>query len=115
MCGIAGIVLSKSEGCHPELREPLSRMACAMRHRGPDDEGIYVAPNGRVGLTSRRLAIQDLSPAGHMPMGNETGTVWLAYNGEIYDTDDLRRELQDLGYTFRSSSDREVMLYGYKA
>ncbi len=89
-------------------------MAQAMEHRGPDDEGIWTNPNGRVGLASRRLAIRDLSPAGHMPMGNAAGNVWLSYNGEIYNADVLRTELEHGGYRFRSSSDTEVLLHGYE-
>ncbi len=115
MCGIGGILLSESTGRSVELRERLSRMACAMQHRGPDDEGIYISPDERVGLASRRLAIRDLSPLGHMPMGNAEGTLWLSYNGEVYNADELRRELQILGYVFRSHSDTEVILHGYAA
>ncbi|MEK9164401.1 MAG: asparagine synthase (glutamine-hydrolyzing), partial [Chloroflexota bacterium] len=106
-------------------------MRDAMTHRGQDDAGLFVSGDGCVGLANRRLAIRDLSPAGHMPMGNEAcaeqgrsacteqgrsdGTVWITYNGEIYNTDELRPELERLGYTFRSSSDTEVILHGYEA
>ena len=90
-------------------------MAQAMQHRGPDDEGIFTSPCGRVGLSSRRLAIRDLSPLGHMPMGNEAGTLWLAYNGEVYNAEELKRELEGLGHIFRSHSDTEVILRGYEA
>jgi asparagine synthase (glutamine-hydrolysing) len=89
-------------------------MAQAMAHRGPDDEGIYMAPNERIGLVNRRLAIRDLSPAGHMPMSNASGTVWITYNGEIYNAEALRPELAVLGYTFHSTSDTEVILHGYE-
>lgn len=90
-------------------------MARAMEHRGPDDEGIWTNRTGRIGFGSRRLAIRDLSPAGHMPMGNAASTVWLSYNGEIYNADALRAELEGCGYQFRSSSDTEVLLHGYEA
>lgn len=114
MCGIAGIVL------HPladasDLPHRLRAMAAAVAHRGPDDEGCYLAPNARLGLINRRLAIRDLSPAGHMPMAAEDGRVWVTYNGEIYNAGELRQELEAAGWGFRSQSDTEVILYGYLA
>ena len=114
MCGIAGILLRPGAN-FPDLQERLQRMATIMQHRGPDDEGIYVSPDGRVGFANRRLAIRDLSPAGHMPMGNPAGNVWITYNGEVYNADELRPELEALGYSFRSTSDTEVILRGYEA
>ena len=114
MCGIAGIVV-RPEHSLPDLRERLGAMAGAMVHRGPDDEGIFVTDDGRIGLASRRLAIRDLSPAGHMPMANGDGSVWLTYNGEIYNADELRSELESRNYRFRSRSDTEVVLHGYEA
>ncbi len=89
-------------------------MAGAMVHRGPDDEGIFFTDDGRIGLASRRLAIRDLSPAGHMPMANEDRSVWITYNGEIYNADELRAELEKGKYRFRSHSDTEVVLRGYE-
>ena len=86
MCGIAGIALNSNQTL-PDLRERLLTMREAMVHRGPDDAGLYISPHGRVGLANRRLAIRDLSPAGHMPMSNANGTVWITYNGEVYGTD----------------------------
>ena len=114
MCGIGGIFL-QSEVTLSDLRERLEAMGHAMLHRGQDDAGTYLMPHGRGGLINRRLAIRDLSPAAHMPMGNEEGTVWITYNGEIYNTGELRPELERLGYNFRSSSDTEIILYGYQA
>ena len=114
MCGIAGIVV-KPDRSLPDLRERLGAMARAMAHRGPDDEGIFIAGDGRIGLASRRLAIRDLSPAGHMPMANDDRTVWITYNGEIYNAAELRAELESLSYRFRSRSDTEVVLRGYEA
>lgn len=113
MCGIAGIALNPGQSL-PDLRERLDTMARAMAHRGPDDQGVFVAPNGRVGLANRRLAIRDLSPAGHMPMASDDGAVWISYNGEVYNADQLRRELEGLGHRFRSHSDTEVILRGYE-
>jgi len=114
MCGIAGILLRPGADL-PDFRERLQRMATLMQHRGPDDEGIYISPDGRVGFANRRLAIRDLSPAGHMPMANPAQDVWITYNGEIYNADELRPELESLGYAFRSTSDTEVILRGYEA
>ncbi len=113
MCGIAGIVVKPNKSL-AGLRERLDAMAQVMHHRGPDDQGVYVAPNGRAGLVNTRLAIRDLSPAGHMPMSNADGSVWITYNGEIYNTDELRAEFERLGYVFRSHSDTEVILHGYE-
>lgn len=87
----------------------------AMRHRGPDDESLFVTSDRTIGLTNRRLAIRDLSPAGRMPMSNADGTAWITYNGEIYNADELRSELQALGHHFTSRSDTEVILVGYEA
>lgn len=114
MCGIAGILLAEKAVPGFGLATRLKRMAQVMEHRGPDDEGIWTNQNERVGLSSRRLAIRDLSPAGHMPMGNAAGDVWLSYNGEIYNADPLRLELENRGYQFRSGSDTEVLLHGYE-
>jgi len=114
MCGIAGI-LTSSNATFPDLAERLATMTHAMHHRGPDDEGMYVSSDGRVGLGNRRLAVRDLSPAGHMPMASGNGLVWITYNGEIYNTDELRLELEREGYSFASNSDTEVILHGYEA
>jgi asparagine synthase (glutamine-hydrolysing) len=114
VCGIAGIVV-RPERALPDLRERLGAMARAMAHRGPDDEGVFITRDGRIGLASRRLAVRDLSPAGHMPMANDERTVWITYNGEIYNADKLRAELEGRGYRFRSDSDTEVVLRGYEA
>lgn len=114
MCGIAGIFL-KPERRLDDLPQRLQAMASAMAHRGPDDEGIFVAAHGRFGCANRRLAIRDLSPAGHMPMTNPAQTVWITYNGEVYNAGPLRAELERAGYGFRSTSDTEVILRGYEA
>src|SRR6266508_2554921 len=114
MCGIAGIATS-ADAQIPDLRERLEAMAGAMLHRGPDDGGVYVSHEGLVGLANRRLAIRDLSPAGHMPMSTTDGALWITYNGEIYNAAELRAELEAKGFAFRSNSDTEVILYGYRA
>jgi asparagine synthase (glutamine-hydrolysing) len=113
MCGIAGIVSIGSQERLHDLEARLSSMAACMHHRGPDDGGVYVSIGGRAGLANRRLAIRDLSTAGHMPMGNTEGTIHITYNGEIYNADELRVELERLGYSFHSGSDTEVILHGY--
>jgi asparagine synthase (glutamine-hydrolysing) len=86
-----------------------------MHHRGPDDAGVWWSTDGRVGLAQRRLAIIDLSPGGHQPMANSSGEFWITYNGEIYNYQDLRRELEARGHQLRSASDTEVVLEAYRA
>ncbi len=106
MCGIAGLVGLGD-------RHVLARMTSRLRHRGPDDAGIWSWTEERapfVGLGNRRLAIRDLSAAGHMPMCTDDGRLALTYNGELYNADELRRRLQGRGIRFRSGSDTEVVL-----
>jgi asparagine synthase (glutamine-hydrolysing) len=106
MCGIAGYAGSNRH----ELLEPMCR---AMSHRGPDDEGIWHDED--VGLGHRRLSIIDPTPAGHQPMSDALGQVWITYNGEIYNFLELRRDLEARGYRFRSKTDTEVLVYLYLA
>ncbi len=115
MCGIAGIFyLNADLPDAGQAQAALARMNQAQAHRGPDDEGTWQSPDGRVALGHRRLAIIDLSPAGHQPMTNEDGTVWITYNGEVYNFQALRSELLDLGHIFRSMSDTEVIIHAYE-
>lgn len=110
MCGIVGAV-NWADG--QALRAAIQLQA----HRGPDDGGIWEhrSPDGsHIGLGSRRLAILDLSPAGHMPMANEQQTLWIVYNGEVYNFADLRQELIGKGHVFRSHTDTEVILRLYE-
>jgi asparagine synthase (glutamine-hydrolysing) len=112
MCGISGLV-----NCGD--RETLARMTNVQAHRGPDDSGLWERRSADctyVGLGSRRLAILDLSAEGHMPMSNEDGTVWITYNGEIYNFAALRRELEgkNNAHRFRSHTDTEVVLHLYE-
>ncbi|HEX5735660.1 MAG TPA: asparagine synthase (glutamine-hydrolyzing) [Blastocatellia bacterium] len=113
MCGICGIYeYGVSE---PDVSASLvSRMRDTMAHRGPDDAGVYVTPDRRVGLGNRRLAIVDLSPAGHNPMANEDGTVWITYNGEIYNHEKLRPGLIAKGHVYRSRTDTETIIHLYE-
>jgi asparagine synthase (glutamine-hydrolysing) len=113
MCGIAGIILKPNHA--GEARALTARMCDALAHRGPDDAGIFVSPDRRVALGNRRLAIRDLSPLGHMPMILEDGRVALTYNGELYNTEELRAALEREGSVFCSTSDTEVILRGYAA
>ena len=105
MCGIAGIL--NLDGA-PASSVLLRRMTDAIAHRGPDGEGQYV--DGPLGLGHRRLAILDLSPAGRQPMATADGRYVISYNGEIYNFQELRAELQALGHRFRSRTDTEVLL-----
>jgi asparagine synthase (glutamine-hydrolysing) len=110
MCGIGGLV-----NCGD--KEALERMNVVQSHRGPDDVGLWERNFGDgtyMGLASRRLAILDLSPDGHMPMPNEDGSVWIAFNGEIYNFADLRRELEAKGHRFRSHTDTEAVIHLYE-
>ncbi len=83
----------------------------ALKHRGPDDEGIYINPKRSVGLGHRRLSIIDLSPAGRQPMSNEDGSVWVIFNGEIYNFQELRGDLEKKGHKFKSRTDSEVLVH----
>lgn len=110
MCGIAGIFNLNGAPVSPLT---LRRMTDAIAHRGPDGEGFY--SDGFVGLGHRRLAIIDLSPAGHQPMITQDGQVVLSYNGEIYNFQELRAELETLGHQFHSRTDSEVVLNAWVA
>lgn len=109
MCGIYGQIAAEA-----------ARVECglAIRHRGPDDAGSQVFPvTGTqlcVSLVHRRLSIIDLSPAGHQPMSNEDGTIWIIFNGEIYNFQQLRDELLAAGHQFRSRTDTETIIHGYE-
>jgi asparagine synthase (glutamine-hydrolysing) len=109
MCGIAGQFNFQRR--EPVERETIVRMARSIAHRGPDDEGFFIA--GPVGLGFRRLSIIDLA-GGHQPMSDAEETVWIIFNGEIYNYKELRAELQSKGYQFRTNSDTEVIIHGYK-
>ena len=109
MCGIAGqFNFLRRE---PVERETIVRMARSIAHRGPDDEGYFIS--GPVGLGFRRLSIIDLA-GGHQPMSDAEETVWVIFNGEIYNYRELRAELQGKGHQFRTNSDTEVIIHGYK-
>jgi asparagine synthase (glutamine-hydrolysing) len=116
MCGICGLAVAKGRGTPPDVTL-VRRMCETIRHRGPDDSGEYVG--AQIGLGHRRLAIVDLA-GGHQPMtdrpseGNEGTRLWIAFNGEIYNHEDLRRELQAHGYHFSTRSDTESILHLFR-
>lgn len=112
MCGIAGFLGARAAVLQ-EAESRLWAMIATLRHRGPDDEGIWT--DRRAGLAHARLSIIDLSPAGHQPMASADETVWITYNGEIYNFAEIRGELQAGGYRFRSRSDTEVIVNGWHA
>ncbi|MBI3244042.1 MAG: asparagine synthase (glutamine-hydrolyzing) [Chloroflexi bacterium] len=110
MCGICGLWQRNTPVDETTLRAMSDRQA----HRGPDDWGVYCNADRRLGFGFRRLAIIDLSPSGHQPMSNEDGSLWIVFNGEIYNHPTLRQELVRAGHEFRSTSDTEVILHGYE-
>ncbi len=108
MCGIVGIM---SLSGAPLDQETLQRMLETLVHRGPDDEGIYIGDG--IGLGHRRLSVIDLV-SGHQPLGNREKTIWITYNGEIYNYVELRRQLVGLGHQFVTESDTEVIVHAYE-
>jgi asparagine synthase (glutamine-hydrolysing) len=109
MCGICGQYNFGNQA--PVRRADIKAMTDSLIHRGPDDEGFYIA--GPLGFGFRRLSIIDLS-GGHQPMSDQEESVWVVFNGEIYNFLELRRELQGYGHVFRTNSDTEVIIHGYK-
>ena len=97
-----------------DREQVLATLECSLQHRGPDDRGTYLSPDGRCGLTNTRLAILDLSAAGHQPMRSADGHRVIVFNGEIYNFLELRKELEATGVVFRSHSDTEVVLSMYE-
>jgi asparagine synthase (glutamine-hydrolysing) len=109
MCGICGQFNFESR--QPADAAVVQRMARAIAHRGPDDEGLFVS--GPIALGFRRLSIIDLA-AGHQPMADQEKSVWVVFNGEIYNFPELRTELEARGHVFRTRSDTEIIVHGYK-
>jgi asparagine synthase (glutamine-hydrolysing) len=110
MCGIVGLASVD----RPWPRELITRMRDTLQHRGPDDEGAWWSPDGRVALGHRRLSIIDLSAAGRQPMTDSTGELQIIFNGEIYNFQDVRRDLQSRGHHFHTATDTEVILAAYR-
>ena len=113
MCGICGFVDYRNS--YP-LKEDVIRLMCSkLKHRGPDDEGIYINKGlPRIAFGHRRLSIIDLSSAGHQPMSNENETVWLVLNGEIYNFQELKKNLKIKGHIFKSDTDTETIIHLYE-
>ena len=109
MCGICGQYNFKNQT--PVIPENIESMTKTLVHRGPDDEGYYIS--GPLGLGFRRLSIIDLE-GGHQPMSDQKKSVWLVFNGEIYNFPELKKELEGYGYVFQTRSDTEVIIHGYK-
>jgi len=113
MCGIAGFIHSDRAIPRGELETVAKRMADQLRHRGPDDAGVWLDAAKGVAMSHRRLAILDLSQEGHQPMLSPDGRFVIVFNGEIYNFRQLRDRLQSLGHRFRGASDTEVMLAAF--
>ena len=109
MCGICGQFNYRH--LNPVQPETIRRMTSTMAHRGPDDEGYHFS--GPLGFGFRRLSIIDLE-GGHQPMSDADGNIWVVFNGEIYNFQDIRKELEIFGHVFRTRSDTEVLVHGYK-
>ena len=109
MCGIAGIL---SRQAPPSSVEQLAAMAASLSHRGPDEFGVY--RDSSMGLAHARLSIIDIS-AGKQPLCNEDGSLWVVFNGEIFNYVELREELLALGHVFRTRSDTEVIVHAFEA
>ncbi len=113
MCGFVGFVVGNQNLDFD--KNAINKSISKLRHRGPDDVGIWASFDNRTHLAHSRLAIQDLSPLGHQPMQSANGRYALVFNGEIYNFQALRQQLQGLGYCFTSQSDTEVLLTAYQA
>lgn len=113
MCGIAG-VFNYSGDSRIVADDIIMHMRDTMIHRGPDDAGLYISADGKMGLGHRRLSIIDLSPRAKQPMSNEDKTIWIVFNGEIYNYKSLRKQLEEQGHTFKSDSDTEVIIHLYE-
>jgi len=112
MCGIAGAVTtSNTHSIHPHV-DLVRRMCDIMSHRGPDADGFWSDEHAVLG--HRRLAIIDLTEAGRQPMTNEDGSLWITFNGEIYNFHELRDALVEAGHVFQSQSDTEAILHAYE-
>ena len=114
MCGIA-MIYAYERGAPPVRREELVAIRDAMTARGPDGAGLWLDADERVGLAHRRLSIVDLSDAAAQPMRSPDGALTIVFNGEIYNYRELRRGLEAAGHVFRTASDTEVILVGYRA
>jgi len=110
VCGLAGFIDLNQSSAPDDMRRVAASMAAALHHRGPDDQGTWVDEAAGIALAHTRLSVVDLSPAGHQPMVSADGRLVIIYNGEVYETDSLRRELEAAGVILRGHSDTEVIL-----
>jgi asparagine synthase (glutamine-hydrolysing) len=115
MCGIAGFIADRAQGASRQIDDIARSMSESLRHRGPDDDGVWIDSEPGIGLIHRRLSIVDLSPAGHQPMISADGRYVISYNGEVYNHQELRPDLEARGIAFRGHSDTEVMLEAFAA
>ena len=113
MCGIAGFWKQSADNSAESLKQIATDMSNTLIHRGPDDFGTWVDQEVGIAFGHRRLSIIDISNAGHQPMVSANGRYVIIYNGEIYNFKELRQQLEQLGHTFRSHSDTEVMLAAF--
>src|SRR3954453_4872874 len=111
MCGICGAIQLDDGVRLPLGQHVLDRVADVLQHRGPDDRGTHLAPGVAIG--ARRLSIVDLA-GGHQPLANEDGTIWVAFNGEIYNQRKLREDLNRHGHRFATRTDTEVLVHLYE-
>src|ERR1051325_3211154 len=111
MCGIAGMIEPNIDMSFAERREVVGRMCTAIEHRGPDDEGFHI--DGGIALGMRRLSIIDLF-TGHQPISNEDDSLWIVFNGEIYNYRELRDDLIKRGHTFKTNTDTETIIHLYE-
>src|ERR1041385_6054120 len=110
MCGISGILYF--DPARSVSAQSVRNMSRTLAHRGPDGEGVWIERN--VGMAHRRLAIIDLRPEAGQPMCNEDGTVWITFNGEIYNFQELRQDLEARGHQFKTASDTEAIIHAYE-
>ena len=115
MCGITGYLSKNNNLNHDHLNHAIESMTQSLAHRGPDNHGVWVDANDQICLGHSRLAIIDLSVTGHQPMVSSSGKLVITYNGEIYNTEELRNELTQLGHQFKGHSDTEVILEACQA
>lgn len=113
MCGIVGVINREIQN-KEAFEAQLIAMRDTMVHRGPDGYGLWISDDRKVGFGHRRLSIIDLSDAGKQPMSNPEKTIWITFNGEIYNHMEIRSELESLGYKYHSSSDTETIIYAYQ-
>src|ERR1700730_8414824 len=116
MCGFAGCIDDRAGAVKAAAEAMAGGMAEVLRHRGPDDQGVWVDPRAGIAFGHRRLSILDLSIAGHQPMFSPTGRFVVVYNGEIYNCEELRQALlrENPNLCFRGHSDTEVMLAAFE-